>query len=94
MKNYIDQNSKNVGFGLVHGSKTLNAFTVTPADNMLRIEIIPVSSAGSAIAPRNINIDENTHQVAAAVTDDGNELITPLTVTDIVGLPCLRVDVI
>lgn len=94
MKNYIDQNTKNVGFGLVHGSDVSNTFTAVPADNMLRIEIIPVASAGSAIATRNINIDENTHQVAAAVTDDGNEFITPLTVTDIVGLPCLRVDVI
>ena len=90
---YIDQNTKNVGLGMVHGTNTVLPLTVNDLDE-LRIEIIPINSGGSSIGSQNITIDENTHQVAAGVTDDSNEDIVPLTVNEIVGFPCVRADVI
>lgn len=90
---YIDQNTRNVGLGLVHGTDMVLPFTVT-ALNELRIEIIPINSGGTIVSHETIPIDENTRNVGAAVTDDANETITPLTINTIVDFPCLRVDVL
>lgn len=94
MSSYIDENTKNVGLGMIQGTSDAIPLTVDPITLELRVEIIPINSGGTSIGTQNIDIDENTHQVAAAVTDDSNEDIIPLTVNEIVGLPCLRVDVI
>lgn len=90
--NYIDQNTKNVGFGMIQGTKQVLPITVVPNTNELRIEIIPSSTAGSIIPTRNINLDENTHQITAAVTDDSQQEIIPLTVVEVVNVPCLRIE--
>lgn len=90
----IDENTKNVGLGYIQGSdNVVIPLRVNPATNALLIEIIPVGSIGTAIAPRNIPIDENTKNVGAGVTDDSNENIIPLTVNFVDDFPCLRVDV-
>lgn len=90
---YIDDNTKNVGLGMVHGSTDIIPITINANTLELRVEIIPINSGGTIISS-NIPIDENTHQISGAVTDDANETITPLTVNEIAGIPCLRVDVL
>lgn len=90
----IDQNSRQVGLGYVHGSTgTVLPFAVN-ASNELLIEIIPVGAPLGALAASGIHLDANSRQVAAAVTDDANETITPLTVDEISGLPLIRVELI
>lgn len=91
---YIDQNTKNIGLGMIHGTSDTTPLTIDPNTLELRIEIIPINSGGTSVGAQNVDIDENTHQVAAAITDDSDEDIVPLTVNEIVGFPCLRVDVI
>ena len=89
---HIDQNTKATGIGLVQGT---NDFTVPlhidPMNNELLVEVIPCSPLSALVASR-IHLDDNTHQIAAAVTNDASEIITPLTVDLIVGLPCLRIE--
>lgn len=91
---YIDQNTKNVGLGLIHGTDTVIPFTINPSTLELRVEIIPINSGGTIIAPQNINIDENSRNIGAGITEDSNESITPLTVNEIADFPCLRIDVL
>lgn len=93
MENYIDQNSRNVGFGLIQGTDLTMPFAINASDELL-IEIIPVGSPLSALNASGISIDGNGRQIAGAITDDINETITPLTVDEIVGLPCVRVEAI
>lgn len=93
MEKYIDQNSRNVAIGLIQGTELTLPIAINPSNELL-IEIIPVGSPLSAFNASNILIDENSRQVAGAITDDSNETITPLTVDEIVGLPCVRVEVI
>ena len=87
-----DENSRQIGFGLEHGTENILPFLVDPATNELLIEIIPISSAGT-ITTANIDNDENSRQVGAGITDDSNQTITPITVDIINGLPCLRIEI-
>ena len=92
MPNTIDQNTKNVGLGYVQGTLDMVLPLTINASNELLIEVIPVGNPLSALVASRIHLDENTHQIAGAVTDDANEIITPITVDEIVGLPCVRVE--
>jgi len=87
-----DQNSRQIGFGLEHGTETLLPLLVDPVTNELLIEIIPVAGAGT-ITTAHIENDENSRQVGAGITDDVDENITPITVEVINGTPCLRLDI-
>ncbi len=90
----IDENTRQEGIGLIQGSTNTRPFAIN-SDNELLIEIIPVSDIGTLnITPENIPIDENTRQVGAGVTDDANLDIIPLTCDLIVGVPCVRVEVL
>jgi len=93
----IDQNSRQTGLGYVQGTDRLVLpFSIDAVTNELFIEVIPVSDPLSPLVAvsENIRIDENTRQAGAGITDDSNETITTLTTDDIVGLPCLRVEII
>lgn len=90
----IGDNTREVGLGYVQGSNNVVLpFEFDDTTKELLIEVIPVGSPLSAlVADQKIFLDDNTHQIAAAVTNDSNEIITPLTVDEIVGLPCLRIE--
>lgn len=92
MPNTIDQNTKNVGLGYVQGTSDMVIPLTVNSSNELLIEVIPIGAPLSALVASRLHIDENTHQVAGAVTNDANETITPLTVDEIVGLPCVRIE--
>lgn len=92
---YIDENTKNVGLAKAPDVyPSVVPLSINPLTGELRVEVIPTGSDGTIISYENIPIDENTHQVAGAVTDDSNEDIVPLTVTDILGVNCLRIDIL
>ena len=88
----IDENDRNIAGGIIQGTRLTLPCFIDPSSGRLLVEIIPVADAGSAISPRNLNIDENMRNVMGAVTDDSNEFITPLTVDMILDLPCLRIE--
>ena len=88
----IDENTKSVGLGYVQGTPDMTLPFSINTSNELLIEVIPVGSPLSALAASRIHLDENTHQIAAGITNDSNEIITPLTVDVIVDLPCVRVE--
>lgn len=88
----IDHNDRNVGGGIIQGTRETLPFFINPSTGELLVEIIPTSSDGTAIAPKNLNIDENMRNVGGAVTDDANEFITPLTVNVRGNVPCLRIE--
>lgn len=90
---YIDENTKNVGLGLVQGTSIVLPLRINTSDELL-VEIIPVGSPLGNLNASGLKIDGNTKNVAGGVTDDLNQDITPLTVDEIVGLPCVRVEVI
>lgn len=94
MENYIDGNSRNVGIGLIHGTELTMPFAINDSSKELLIEVIPVGSPLSPLVPSGISIDGNGRQIAGAVTDDASETITPITVDEIVGFPCVRVEFI
>lgn len=95
---HIDKNDRNTGGGIVQGTDLTLPLFVNPSTGRLLVEIIPVASAGTAIAPRNLNIDGqngkqgNGRNVAGAVTDDANEFITPITCAMHIDLPCVRIE--
>ena len=93
MENYIDANSRNTAFGLIHGSQLTKEISMNDSTKRILIEVIPVAALTPLVAS-GIAIDANGRQIAGAVTDDANETITPLTVDEIVGLPCIRVELI
>lgn len=86
----IDENTRNVGIGLIHGTTDTAPFKVNASNGKLRIEIVP-RSIGTGLKT-GIKIDENTRNVGAALTDDSSESITNLTVDEVVGFPCLRIE--
>ncbi len=89
----IDENTKGLLYGYVHGTAGMVLpARVNPANNKLLIEIIPVVSIGTIVPSQNIPIDENTKNVGAALTNDANLNIIPLTVDEIVGFPALRIE--
>lgn len=95
MNAHIDENTKATGIGVVQGATDiLVPLRIDDATKEVLIEIIPVGDPLSALVASRIHIDENTHQIAAAVTNDSNETITPLTVDMILDLPCLRVEIL
>ncbi len=65
---------------------------MNPSTGELLVEIHAVDTDGTAIAPRNLNIDENHRNVGGAVTNDANQFITPITVSMHQDLPCLRIE--
>lgn len=88
----IDENTRNTGGGVIQGTSfTLPTF-VNPSTGELLVEIIPTGTVGTAITPRNLNIDENHRNVGGGLTDDANLFITPLTVAMHLDLPCLRIE--
>ncbi len=90
----IDQNTRNVGLGYVQGTKDMVLpLRVNGANNKLRIEIVPKPLTGTGVA-RNLFIDGNTKNVGGAITNDSNEVITNLTVDEVVAFPCLRIELI
>lgn len=90
---YIDENTKNVGLGKSRArSQAAVPLLVNPATGELLVEIIPITDDGTIITRLNIPIDENTHQVSGAITDDSDQTITPLTVEETKGVTCLRVE--
>jgi hypothetical protein len=92
MSNYIDQNMRNVGIAYIQGTDNMTIPLAISAINELLIEVIPIPNPLSAFNASNIKIDENTKNVAGAVTDDSNQTIIPLTTDSIAGLPCVRVE--
>lgn len=88
----IDENSRSTGGGIIQGTRDTLPLFVNPSTGELLVEIIPTGTVGTAIAPRNINIDENSRNVGAGVTDDANLDIIPLTIAMHVDLPCLRIE--
>lgn len=88
----IDQNTKQVGLGFIHGTSDMVLPYQINSLNELLIEVIPCDPLSDLVASR-IHIDENTKQCAAGVTNDANETITPLTCDLIVGLPCVRTEI-
>ena len=94
MENYIDGNSRNVGIGLITGTELTLPFSINDSTKELLIEVIPVGAPLSPLVASGIKIDGNGRQIAGAVTDDAFETITPVTVDEIVGLPCVRVEFI
>lgn len=88
----IDENTRNTGGGSIYGTDMTLPIFVNPSTGELLIEIIPTSTAGTSINPRNINIDENNRNIGGAITDDSDENIIPLTTIDRVDLPCLRIE--
>ena len=92
MPHTIDENTRQTGLGYVQGTREMVLpFSINSSDELL-IEVIPVGSPLSALVASRIHIDENTHQIAGAITDDASEIITPITVDEIVGLPCVRIE--
>ncbi len=90
----IDENTHQVGLGLVQGSIDTKSFAINTSNELL-IEIIPVADIGTlAFTPENIRLDENTRQIAAGVSNDSNQDIIPLTVDLVIDLPCVRVEVL
>lgn len=87
----IDENSRQVGLGYVQGTDRMTLPLAISAINEILIEVIPVTDIGLATSTR-LKIDENARQVAGGITDDANEDIVALTVDEIVGLPCVRVE--
>lgn len=90
----IDENTRNIGLGFVQGTKSITLPFQINSSGELLIEVIPIGDPLSPLNASRIHLDENTHQIAAAVTNDSNETIIPLTVDIIVGLPCVRVELI
>jgi hypothetical protein len=92
----IDENNRATGGGMVQGTRQTLPLFVNASGELL-IEIIPVAVAGTVLPAQNLPIDENNRNCAGALAIDtftGLPTITPLTVTTIVNLPCLRVDVL
>lgn len=95
----IDQNSRDVGKGVYYDKGSLFALplSINPVNQKLLIEIIPVSSIGTKNVPSRMPIDASSANVSGGLTNDSNEILTPLS-TDSVGspvsIPCLRVDVL
>lgn len=89
----IDANTKNVGLGYVHGTGDMVLpLKVNPLNNKLRIEIVPLP-IGTGVVQGNIKIDANDRNIGAGVTNDSNQIITNLTADDVVGFPCLRIEI-
>lgn len=90
----IDGNTKNVGLGYVVGTNDMILpFKVNPINGKLRIEIVP-RAIGTGLRSGNLAIDGNTNNVGGAVTNDSNKTITNLTCDEVVGFPCLRVELL
>lgn len=92
----IDHNSRNVGLAYVQGTNNLVLpIAINPVNKKIRIEVVPRSIPHTAFAAGSrMKIDENSKNVAGAVTDDTDQTITPLTVNLIQDFPCLRVEII
>lgn len=88
----IDQNTRNTGGGSIYGTSLTFPLCINPSTGELLVEIHPVNTDGTAIAPRNLNIDENHRNIGGAITNDTNKFITPLTVATHIDLPCLRIE--
>lgn len=90
----IDNNTKNVGLGYVVGTNNMVLpFNVNSLNGKLRIEIVP-RAIGTGLRSGNLSIDGNTKNVGGAITNDNSETITNLTCDEVVGFPCLRVELI
>jgi len=92
----IDENERSTGGGMVQGTRQTLPLFVNSSGELL-IEIIPTVLDGTILASQNLPIDENNRNCTGALAVDtftGAESIIPLTVTTIVDLPCLRIDVI
>ena len=88
---YIDENTRNVGQGYVHGTNNMVLpIKVNPVNGKLRIEIYPKVLAGTGVQG-NIKIDENTRNIGAGLTNDINKTITNLTCDEVLGFPLLRI---
>lgn len=90
----IDKNTKNVGIGYVQGTHNHTMPFAISDINELLIEIIPVATPLDPVNASRMKIDENTKNISGGVTDDSDETIIPLTVDTIVGLPCVRVEIV
>lgn len=87
----IDQNNRNVGGGVIHGTTKTLPFFVNSNGELL-CEVVSFGSPGTITATQNLVIDENERNVGGAVTDDAAQRIVPLTVNMIAGVPALRIE--
>lgn len=87
----LDGNARNVAFARVIGSQELRELSMN-SDGSIRIEIIPVSSDGTALATRH-KLDGNSRWTSFGLdsADPTNQL--PVTMTDLGGTaPAIRID--
>lgn len=93
-KNTIDANDRQIGLGYAPDISVIiqPLITETTSPYELHIEIIPVTSLSAGVFP-HIEIDGNSRWIGAGVRVSP-KIITGLTVDEIVGLPCLRIELV
>lgn len=93
-KSGIDNNTRNVGLGYVHGTNNITMpFSIDSASNRLLIEVIPIGVPLDNLAATHMKEDANGRNTAGGVSDLDGQTIIPLTTDSIAGFPCVRVEI-